>query len=368
LNFRRLASCLVALIALHPATAAATTAVSLSGRIQLDGRLDDYAPDEWILDENSPFPERSDDSRWGSDNDVARVALTWDSSWLYLAVDFTAQASGLLVMIGNGPGGVATLEATGEFRRAVDLPFESNLLLLAVPGSEPRVARVDSAHPFGLLDRATVPALVARNEDGRAVFEAWIPWTVINATQAVRISAVITGQTGGGAGDAAPDSRTVLSSDRWARAVIDRHAMVVADADGNNAPDTGVSPRAAARIEPDTASPAARGDADIEVVAAPAVFAPDRGDLGVFTIRSPAGPFASISGRCLIHAMDGRRIRTIEIPQAGDVNTVTVAWDGRDDAGNICDGSMYVAAFDVEFVSGGSRQRVTKRTGIAVVR
>jgi len=368
LNFRRLAPCLVATIVLLPATAPATTAVSLSGRIQLDGRLDDYASDEWILDENSPFSERRDDSRWGADNDVARLALTWDATWLYIAVDFTAQASGLMVMIGNGPGGVATLEATGEFRRAIELPFEANLLMLAVPGSEPRVARVDAAHPFGLLDPATAPALVARNADGRAVFEAWIPWTVLNATQPVRVSAVITGQTGGGAGDAVPDSRTALSSDRWARAVIDRHAKVVADAGGNGVPDAGVSPRAAARIEPDTAPAAARGYADIEVVAEPAVFAPDHGDFGVFTIRSPAGPFASVSGRCFIHAMDGRRIRSIEIPQAGAVSTVSVAWDGRDDAGNICDGGMYVAAFEVEFVSGDRRQRATKRAGVAVVR
>ena len=368
MRVRRLAPALVALFALLPPDAAATTAGSLSDRIFLDGRLDDYAADEWILDASTAFPERGDDSRWGIDNDVARVAVTWDAARLYLAVDFTAASSGILVMIANGPGGITTLDATGEFRRAIDLPFAANLLLLAAPGAEPRVARADATHAFGLVDRATIPAVIAANAGAAAGFEAWIPWGVIDPSRPLRVVIAVTGDVGTGAGDAAPDARTALASDRARRVVLDRWISLTPDADADGGADGGVSPRAAAVVEPDTAPPGAEGDAGIGVSVDRAAFAPDRGESATFTIRTASGPFGDLSGRCVIHGMDGREVRVLPIPATGFADEVQVWWDGRDGAGRVCDGGVYVAAFDVEFTAGGARERATKRTGVAVVR
>ncbi len=367
MNFRRLAPGLVALIALHPATALATTAASLSGRIHLDGRLDDYAADEWILDATSAFPEHDDDSRWGNDNDVSRVAITWDDARLYLAVDFTAAATGVMVMIGSGPGGIASLDATGDFRRAIDLPFAPNLLLLATPTSDPLAARADVTHAFGLVDRATLPAVVSSSA-GAAGFEAWIPWTLLDVSRPLRVVVVITGDAASGAGDAAPDSRAALSQDRYARASLDRWIMLTPDADGDGGADAGVAPRAAASVQPGTAPVAERGDAGIDIYVDPGAFAPDRGESAVFTAYCPAGPMQDVSGSCIIFAMDGRRIRTFPLSAAGPVANMKASWDGRDDGGDACDAGIYLAAFDLEFTVDGTRQQARKRGGVAVVR
>ena len=368
MRLRRLAPGLVALTALVPSAAAATTAATLSDRIFIDGHLGDYAADEWVLDASTAFPERAGDSRWGTDNDAARVAVSWDHARLYLAVDFTAAASGVLVMIANGPGGVASLDATGEFRRALDLPFAANLLLLASPGSQPRVARADATHSFALVDRATIPAAIAATPGGAAGFEAWIPWTVLDPSRPLRIVVVMTGDTGSGAGDVAPDTRTALTSDRYARAVVDRWFVFTADADADGVPDDGVAPRAVTVVEPDDAPAAAAGDADVDVSVEPAAFAPDRGESATFTIRTAAGELEDVSGRCIIFGMDGREVRTIAIAPLATASEIDIPWDGRDNAGRICDGGIYIGAFDVEFTSGGSRQRATRRAGVSVVR
>jgi hypothetical protein len=365
---RRLFAGFVALLALFPSSAAATTAAALSDRISIDGDPGDFAADEWILDAASAFPERGDDSRWGVDNDVARVAVTWDRARLYLAVDFTASASAILVMIANGPGGVASLDAAGEFRRAIDPPFAANLLLLAGPGAPPRVARADAAHAFGLVDRATVPAVVVAAPDGRASFEASIPWTLLDVSRPVALVVAVTGGTGTGAGDAAPDPRTAPVTDRYARVVLDRWIVLDPDADTDGAADAGVAPRAAAVVEPDADPALETGDAEILVTRDRGVFAPDRGESVTFTLRTAAGTFDRIEGRCVILGVDGREVRAIAIPATGPAGEITVTWDGRDAGGRVCDGGVFVAAFDVEFSAAGGRRRASERTGVAVAR
>lgn len=367
MRFRRPALGLVTLFLLLPAFAHATTAADLSPRMHLDGSAGDFAADEWILDASSPFPEAVADSRWGSDNDIARVALTWDAARLYLAVQFTARDSAAMVMIGNGPGGLVSLDQTGEFRRAIDPPFGVNLLLLASRYDTPRAALSDASHAFAWVDDAALPVRVATRED-TTVCEAWIPWTLLDPSRPLRITVVTTGGTGSGAGDAAPDARTVLSDDRYARAVIDRWFAMTPDSDRNGTADAGVAPRSAGAVEPDTAPSLAAGADGIEVTVWRTVFAPDRGEDAQFTVHAGAEPFDDVSGRCEIRAMDGRRVRTLAIPAASGVDDVTVRWDGRDDSGRICDGGVYVAAFEVDYSAGGVREHARKRVGVALAR
>ena len=68
---------LVIVALLQPLSAHATTANSLSGRVIIDGALNDYSADVWVMDNSTTVRETSSDSRWGSDNDISRVALTW---------------------------------------------------------------------------------------------------------------------------------------------------------------------------------------------------------------------------------------------------------------------------------------------------
>ncbi|HEX5132191.1 MAG TPA: hypothetical protein VFX92_06880 [Candidatus Krumholzibacteria bacterium] len=366
---RRLACALVTLLVSLPLHAGATTAPSLSDRIVVDGLVGDYTTDEWILDATSSFPERGNDSRQGIDNDIARVAATWDGARLYIAVELALTAPHtVLVAIGGLAGGIPSLDGAGEFRRAIDLPFRPNLLALAEPGATPRVARADATHAFALVDRARVPAAIADNAPGKVGFEIAIPWDMLDAARPLRLLVAVSGGPGTGAADAAPDARGALASDPDARAVLDRWIEFTADADGDGNLDYGVSPRSAAVVLPGTDAVAASGDPDLDIDIDRKAFAPDRGETVRFTLRSPGNMFDEIEGTCVVCALDGRRIRTLAVPRGNALADVIVEWDGRDDTGRVCDGAVYVAAFEVRFSVSGVRAHISRRVGAAVVR
>jgi hypothetical protein len=163
--------------------------------------LNEYSADEWVLDSASNPTESSSDSRWGSDNDIARVALTWDRTYLYIGVEARTFDSFLALFISNRAGGLTTLENAGEFRRAIELPFPLNLIALAQPGRIPDVARADDAHPFGLVDRGAVNVAMAGTRTGPVGFEMAVPWSMLSLAQPVKLAAAITGDIGTGAGD-----------------------------------------------------------------------------------------------------------------------------------------------------------------------
>lgn len=364
---RRTAVGLLALALVTPCAASATTAPSLSDRIHVDGVVGDIAADEWILDATSPFPEPTGDSRWGRDADVVRVALTWDDARVYVAVEVRAIDASVLVMLGGGAGGLSTLDATGELRRAVTPPFETNILALAMPGAEPLVARADDAHPFALVDRAAVPAVMRVAGNGEGAFEMAVPWSMLALDRPVRLVVVTTGGVGTGAGDAAPDPLAVLSTDRNAPAVLGRWIEIDADANGDGVPDAGVSPRAIATVEPGTQPSASRDAPDLVVTPDRKSFAPDLGESTTFILRLSTGAFDGIAGRCTIHTMDGRAVRTLSVDASAGADA-RVSWDGRDTAGRIVDGGVYIAAFDVDVSAGGGRRREHHNVGVAVVR
>ena len=348
---RRLATGLVLLAFLIPAAVPATTAISLSDRIVVDGLLEDYAPDEWVLDPSTAFPERSGDSRWGGDREILRVAVTWDRTYLYLAVEFTARDAQTAVFLANRAGGLVSLEDAGEFRRAIDLTgMAVNVWALASPAREPRVARADDSHPFALVDEAAVPAAVRASSDGHGALELAVPWSMLDLAGAVRLVAAITGDEGEGAGDAAPDPSGVLDPGRHARAVLDRHLRFDADLDDDGTADEGVSPRAGAVVEPNTDAALPRPDGGLTVAVAPRAFAPDRGESVEVSFGTVALEQAYVT--CAVYSMDGSRVRTLFSDAlrtragAGFTPDPRDRWDGRDEAGRVVRGGAYVVAVE----------------------
>jgi hypothetical protein len=368
-KLRRCAGGLVLLASLAPHAVHSTTATSLGARIAIDGVLDEYAPDEWVLDSTSAFPESDTDSRWGSDADVARVALTWDDEFLYVAVDFRSRGEYAAVFLAGAAGGLTALDGAGSFRRAIDLPgIRPTLLALAVPHAAPSVAMVDAFHPFGLVDRATLPAAVQSTLDGRAGFEMAIPWARLSLEGPVRLVSAITGGVGSGSGDAAPDPRATPDAERFARARLDRVLAVVADADADGRPDAGVSPRAVVTVETSEEGTLAHGSDSIEVRVDARAFAPDRAEVATFTVAPTTGEFENVSGSCTIYSVDGREVREFSVTLGGPAAATSITWDGRDAQGRIVPGGVFVAAFDLEFTGGAERTRARATIGVAVVR
>ncbi len=365
---RRFATGLAIAALLLPLVAHATTAPSLSDRIKIDGVLDEYAPDEWVLDGTS-FPRELDgDSRWGADNDISRVALTWDHTFLYLAVEGRTFDSFFSVLLSNRAGGLTTLEDAGDFRRAIELPgLPVNLIALASPQRLPDVARADDTHAFSLVDRDAVPAAIAGVRTGTVGFEMAVPWSMLTLSKPVRLVAAITGDVGTGAGDTAPDATAYPDDDRFARAVLDRLLTLDADVDDNRLPDMGVSPRIAVAMYGTSPAiePAAPG---VSVVVDPRTFAPDRGEEANIRLRVKAEDDDIIYVTFSVFSMEGERVRRLYDGYSSRVNDgdLLLHWDGVNDHGDVVRGGAYVVLAEWGNTQGARDGRAT--AAVVVVR
>lgn len=358
---------LVIAFLLQPLPAHATTANSLSGRVAIDGLLNDYTTDEWVLDAGTNPRETSGDSRWGSDNDISRLALTWDRDFLYIAVEARTFDSFLELFLANRAGGLTTLEETGEFRRAIQLPYNVNLIALAQPGRIPDVARADDSHPFALVDRGAVPVAMAGTRTGPVGFEMKVPWSMLSLAQPVKLTAAVTGEVGTGAGDAAPDASATLDSDRFARAVLDRWFQIDADVDNDGLADIGIAPHTAGTVEHSSAPTRARTDDGASVKADPHAFAPDRNESTILSFSMDDDGASSVYVELSIYSMEGERIRRLA-PYSFNASTKSVdfIWDGRDDGNRIVRGGTYVVVADWGNQAGAHDGRA--KTAVVVAR
>jgi len=368
---RRVTAGLVIAALFSPAPLHATTAASLSSRIVIDGVLDEYAGDEWVLDATTTLPESDRDSGWGRDNDISRVAITWDTSFLYVGVEARLLDSVISAWISNRAGGLYSLDNAGEFRRAIQLPgLPLNLMALAVPGRIPDVARADDTHPFALVDRGAVPVAVSGVRGGSVGFEMAIPWSALSLADAVRLVTAVTGDTGTGAGDAAPDASVVFDSDRYALRVCDRQLAIHADTDGDGVPDAGVSPRTAVTIDGGSAAPVMQADTELEITPTPRAFAPDRAETVSFSYRINTESRVFLSAA--VYSLGGDRVRVLFTDQertpANGVLPVTMddEWDGTDESGAIVRGGAYIMVVQWGYARGDHSGR--SKTAVVVAR
>lgn len=364
----RLTTGLVILSLFHPLAAHATTAPSLSARIHIDGVLDEYASDEWVLDATSTLAEKPDDSAWGSDDEITRVALTWDENFLYLAVEGRTFESFLALFLSNRAGGLRTLEDAGDFRRAIELPgLPINLFALAGPMRVPEIARADDAHPFALVDGVALRRAVSGVRGGVVGFEMAVPWSVLSLAAPVKLVAVVTGDAGSGAGDAAPNTSSTLDDDGFALTVLDRWFEIDADVDDNGAADYGVSPRTAGHVERDPLSTLARTEASVRFDVYRRAFAPDRGEHPEISFEVESG---SIYVNFFVYSLEGDRLKWLnqDFPdhQISGGLSVPVPWDGTDASGTIVRGGTYIFVADWGYQRGEHAGRA--KAAVVVVR
>lgn len=358
---------LVIVALLQPLSAHATTANSLSGRVIIDGALNDYTTDEWVLDNSTTVRETSGDSRWGTDNEISRVALTWDREFLYIGVEARTFDSFLQLFIANRAGGLTTLEETGDFRRAIQLPGAVNLIALAQPGRIPDVARADDSHAFSLVDRGAVPAAIAGVRTGPVGFEMAVPWSMLSLARPVNLTAAITGEVGTGAGDAAPDASATLETDRFVRAVLDRMLVADADTDDDGLADIGISPRTAIAVN-GTSPSGARPEAKLTLNASPRAFAPERGETTTLRLDVQGVGNNQIYVTFSIFSMEGELVRHVNNGSSLKVSdgSLLLAWDGFDDRDHIVRGGTYLVIVDWGYNQGEHSGRA--KTAVVVAR
>ncbi len=380
MTLRRLLLLLVPLVLILEKPCGATTAASLSDRISIDGDLSDWQADEWVLTDSIVTNwEGVGDSRWGANEEIIRVGVTWDARYLYLAVEFRASEGALLATLGYAPGGLSSLDGAGTFRRAIDFPFDINLLALASVRDVPLLAHVDDHHVFALLDRATAPAAVRAPLGQNAGFEAAIPWSSMALARPLDLALALTGSDEGtGAGDAAPDASVPFPESPGpsskTRVRLDQWLSIPADGNQDGVPDAGVAPLAVVTIEPGNFVAQSRPESTSgSLSATPRVFAPDRAEETSFTLRFDEwDDVDEVFLTARVHSVDGSLVRVLyEDVQRTVASSVLTAslddrWDGRDANGRVVNGGIYVISVEWGLVRGERAGRET--AGVAVAK
>lgn len=356
-----------------PTASLSTTAPNLENRIQIDGNAAEYSPDEWILNAATAVTESDDDSRWGVKNDIRGVAVTWDRSFLYIAVTCATNDSELMIFIEHANGGVKDLRAAAHLRRSVVFTGLSPNLIVSANRAVPEaaVASVSSADPFELLENAGFDSYFFQPPEGGGALEIALPWAVVQPTSGqIKILSIITGSEGTGAGDAAPDPSSPLPGTPTERAYLDNAVTLVVDGNGDGLPDVGISPRDAASFGAGSDAPAQESH-EFEIQLNTKIIAPDQGQsleikIGPGETRSQIQLFLT----CEVFSIDGRRVTTLFRDQprllVPNLAPQVDVWDGRDAGGEIVPGGVYV----INVTGGAARGAITHavRKSVAVAR
>lgn len=356
--------------------AAALTARSLSARMRIDGFADEFQTDERIFGRNELLdePEESgDDSRWGENNDINQIRITWDARNLYLAGEGRIWDNNMILFVDSTPGiGLGAMDSLNSWRRnfAFDTTglgrgegFSPDLFGATWDGNtSPRLImqeRLQRVLDFTVSQGFySASATFDKSNTGRSM-ELSIPWSTVflgpvgRGTRdtvilvggvpdtfpifpqgaRLKIAGVITaGGDGTGGPDVAPDNTRgqtgnagdLVFLDNWATIEIDRNDDTGRGGGGpDGVADWNVSPssRVSFRFRPPITAAVTRGlrFSLKEVVLDRPAFSPDLGEQIGFQIflDPPPDPFnefhqiTSIDLESGIYDLRGRFVRSL---------------------------------------------------------
>lgn len=406
---RILAASLLAAFLASPALA--VTARDLSARIRIDGFTNDFTEDESVFGVNaeaSALEEATDDSRWGVNNDINQIRITWDAENLYLAGEGRTWNNNMVILIDAVPErGLESMTALNSWRRnfvfdttgaASGLGFAPDFFAATWDGNAtPRLIvqlngnQVDDEISGQYFTSA---ATLLQGNTGRAM-ELAIPWSSVFLVQAglgtrdttiflggeeqrirrfppgakLRICGVVTaGGDGTGGPDSAPDnlrghtdnSGDQVFIDNWAIVEIDRNddtGLGAGQPDG--VADWGVAPRSRVSFRyrpPVVALRFALTDVTLDRPA----FAPDRGERLRFRMAfeppldsaNPVDQQRKVNLTANVFDLRGRFVRNLYISQQrfalDAASTDFDTWDGRDERGERVPPGVYVLRTVIE--------------------
>ena len=202
--------------------------------VQVDGSVADYDEDEHVLTD----PEN--DSYWGVNNELFNLYLTWDSTRLYVAVDYVVQNNAVLVLFGTGDEGIRSINNLDWYPRNFQFQKIRISHIMALwngdlnTGGLHRILNSRSTVSVGDADLAN-----SGYSGERGIFEAGIPWTElypqgIQPGAVLHIVSVIAGGDHSGGGESMPDNQYLAFG---SSALINTYLKVEFDKDRDGIPD-----------------------------------------------------------------------------------------------------------------------------------
>lgn len=328
-------------------TAFATTANDLSDRVIIDGVTDDFTSDEelFIKTPLSESQELDDDSWWGEYNDVKQIKVTWDNTYLYVAVDACCWDNNVVLFIDiYDDYGIQNMLDLNTWKRAFKFYGTNPDFFLATwdTNSNPKFFKMREGFSV-TADEVTIRDSATFNTGNLSGgMEGAIPWELlyydslhtIQAYPKIKMLAVITtGADNLGGPDVAPDNLGGMPSDGKSIAVLDNYAEITIDGNGDGLPDIGVSPKDSLsffKTPPFEAIPL-----DVNKVIFPdgKVFAPSKEETITFKLETNRISTFNVE----IYNVTGKHI--CDAVSSGDQEW---KWNGKEKNGNLVPFGIYI--------------------------
>jgi hypothetical protein len=375
---------LLLFLLLHSSISFAQPAPDVRARIAIDGTTGEYSPDEWILDHATSFPEPAGDSRWGMDNDIRRIAVTWDYYNLYIAVDCSILNGSVLLGVDCACGGPEGLQSDPLFMRNISFrDFTPNILVRAVRSLQrPEAEFADCAAPSRVLLNDQYSAAIFQGEYPQGAVEIALPWEQLigfrnagsevvlpAAGYSLSVLAAVTGGDATGAGDAAPNPTHILSDDSTQSAVLDNFIIIPLDLDEDGILDVGTAPR---DIVTFARSEELREGTTSEIALAVEAksFAPDLNERLRFRPVFVSGSSSPVLLTARVYSVSGRLVRVLyrdrPVAPAAGSSAEWEMWDGRDSDGDVVPGGIYIIS--VSAAAGAAGIANAAKAAVAVIR
>ncbi|GJM45549.1 MAG: hypothetical protein DHS20C21_23910 [Gemmatimonadota bacterium] len=382
------AACSLAIVS----NADARTAGRLANRIVVDGITDEWEPDESLFqlnvsDPGNPVLEESlSDSKWGFQNDINQVRVTWDADFLYVAVDAIIFDNNVILLFDYRPGGMVAMTDISAWRRNfVFQGIQPDLFLATWDGNTlPQVWNVqgNDATQQDATTFQTV-ATFSKGTQGRSM-EAAIPWPFLLGPGApfdfsttyndsvytlppdihtLKVVAILTaGADGTGGPDSAPDNLQGHDVDGAQRVTVDNWAIIPLDltspggggADGVVDFGADIRERLSFRVPP----PIVGVRQEIREISFNApIISPEQGGRLEFEVSlTPEVPasedFRTVTMTAEVFNLSGNKVKTLyreSVRPASSPRDASVdLWDGRDERGRLVEGGTYLLRLVLE--------------------
>jgi hypothetical protein len=243
----------------------AVTGTDLSNRIIIDGLSHDFTHDEEILtDSLGNLLEYPADSYWGEYNDVKQIKITWDASYLYLAVDACSYDNNVLLFIDiyddYGIEDMSELiniaNQEGTWNRSFKFYNLNPDFFVGTWDTNdlPELWKVQKGGTMQVEQISTIETSATFNTGNlEGAMEIKIAWEIfffdgehsLQNFPRIKLLSVITkgGLEMSSGPDSAPDNLGGMTNDSGQMIVLDNYAEILIDGDGDGLPDMDIEPK-----------------------------------------------------------------------------------------------------------------------------
>ena len=231
----------------------AITEADLSDRIIIDGISDEFTADEKILSDSiGNLLESPEDSYWGEYNDVKQIKVTWDESYLYLAVDACSWDNNVLLFIDiYDEYGIEDMSELNAWQRSFKFYNCNPDFFIGTwdTSDTPQFWKVQEGGSMQVEQNSTVETSASFDTGNlQGSMEIKVPWEILNLEdypiESIKLISVITSGDDFSSGpDSAPDNLGGMANDSGQMVVLDNYAEILIDDDGDGNPDMNVEPQ-----------------------------------------------------------------------------------------------------------------------------